>query len=247
MLQVGDVLTVVNGIALKTTDRDRARELLEAAGDTLQITVAGTVPPHVLEALVSERAQHLSPELGKRHDRVLVWAGRLLRFPLVAVACLLLFFVGIGEGVVRMLVFAVQNRLADGEMHPSPDNWNFEMAMWLWSVAAAGPGNATQRGRRLRPGTGDTTSLPLRLTLFFRFRYQVFLKVDDDGLVDRPAKELDVREWLRIMPTTVRARVAAERMVVLSTVFFWMPFTLAPFLRWTQTTTKRTSPRRACG
>lgn len=139
MLQTGDVLTVVNGIPLRTTDRDRARELLDVAGEMLQITVAGTVPSHVLEALVSDRARHLSPESKTHHDRVLVWAGRLLRFPVVALACMVLFVIGIGEGFARLLRFAVVKVWTDNkDLYPSPDNWNFEQAMWLWCVRSYG-------------------------------------------------------------------------------------------------------------
>jgi hypothetical protein len=201
MLQTGDVLTVVNGIPLRTTDRDRARELLDAAGEMLQITVAGTVPSHVLEALVSDRARHLSPESKTHHVRVLVWAGRLLRLPVVALACALLFFVGIGEGIARMLRFAVVKLWTNNNnMHPPEENWNFDLAMWLWCVCSRGDevcSVKTKGGRRSSQRVSCSIS-----------RYRVFLKVDDDGRQDQSAKELDVREWLRMMPTEVGRGVA---------------------------------------
>lgn len=141
MLQTGDVLTIVNGIPLRTTDRDRARELLDVAGDMLQITVAGTVPSHVLEALVSDRARHLSPESKAYYDRVLVWAGRLLRFPVVALVCMVLFFVGIGEGLARLVWFTVVKVWTNNsDMQPSEENWNFDLAMRLWCVLSCGMG-----------------------------------------------------------------------------------------------------------
>lgn len=132
LLQTGDVLTMANGMALRTTNRARAAELLAAAGERIQLSVAGTVPVHVLNALLSEHTHDLGPYAPDVHDRMLTWSGRVLRFLPVAVIFFFLFFIGILEGVLRFLCGPVVRHFVANGSEPSSDNWCFDLAMWFW-------------------------------------------------------------------------------------------------------------------